>query len=58
MTILDWFFIVSLSIASVGLLFAGTSFYLMIQTKKALNKVKRTKVKKKKRNKKDGKSEN
>ncbi|ALS02831.1 hypothetical protein ATZ33_16040 [Enterococcus silesiacus] len=49
MTILDWFFIVSLSIASVGLLFAGTSFYLMIQTKKALNKVKRTKVKKKKK---------
>lgn len=49
MTILDWFFIVSLSIASVGLLFAGTSFYLMIQTNKALNKVKRTKVKKKKK---------
>ncbi|EOI06365.1 hypothetical protein UAY_00416 [Enterococcus moraviensis ATCC BAA-383] len=49
MTILDWFFIVSLSIASVGLLFAGTSFYLMIQTKKALKKVKRTKVKKKKK---------
>ncbi|MBO0438809.1 hypothetical protein [Candidatus Enterococcus ikei] len=48
MTILDWFFIVSLSLASIGILFAGISFFLMIQTNKALKKVKRTKVKKKK----------
>ncbi|WP_086314243.1 hypothetical protein A5821_001851 [Enterococcus sp. 7F3_DIV0205] len=48
MTILDWFFIVSLSLASIGILFAGISFYLMFKTKRALEKVKRTKVKKKK----------
>ncbi|EOH94606.1 hypothetical protein UAW_02360 [Enterococcus haemoperoxidus ATCC BAA-382] len=49
MTILDWFFIISLSLASIGLVFSGISFYLMTQTKKALKKVKRTKVSKKKR---------
>ncbi|WP_207694724.1 hypothetical protein DOK67_0000530 [Enterococcus sp. DIV0212c] len=48
MTILDWFFIISLSLASIGVLFAGISFYLMIQTNRALKKAKRTKVKKKK----------
>lgn len=48
MTILDWFFIVSLSLASIGVLFAGISFFLMFQTNKALKKVKKTKVKKKK----------
>ncbi|MFK4568046.1 hypothetical protein [Enterococcus sp. UD-01] len=48
MTILDWFFIISLSLASLGLVFSGISFYLMLQTKRKLKKVKRTKVKKKK----------
>ncbi|OTN88323.1 hypothetical protein A5819_000775 [Enterococcus sp. 7E2_DIV0204] len=49
MTILDWFFIISLSLASIGLVFSGISFYLMAQTKKALKIVKRAKVSKKKR---------
>lgn len=48
MTILDWFFIISLSLASIGLVFSGISFYLMAQTKKALKKVKKRKVSKKK----------
>lgn len=48
MTILDWFFIVSLSLASICIVFAGISFYLMIQTNRAVKKAKRTKVKKKK----------
>ncbi|EOL49006.1 hypothetical protein [Enterococcus caccae] len=55
MTILDWFFIISLSLASIGLVFSGISFYLMAQTKKALKKVKRTKVSKKKRKQKKSK---
>jgi hypothetical protein len=48
MTLLDWFFIISLSLASLGLVFSGISFYLMGQTQRTLKKVKRTKVKKKK----------
>lgn len=52
MTLLDWFFIISLSLASLGLVCSGFSFYLMTQTKKALKKVKKTRISKKKQKKK------
>lgn len=51
MTILDWFFIISLSLASLGLVFSGISFYLMAQTKKTLKQLKRRKSNKKKQKK-------